>query len=245
VLTIDRISKVFKTKKGAVVGVNDISLEVRPGEVFGLLGPNGAGKTTTLRMIATLMKPTSGTISIGGYDSVKQSHHVRQQIGYLSGETGIYERFTPREQLRFFAEVNNVPKDVAAKRIDQLIERFGMGEFENRIANGFSTGMKQKVSIARALVHDPSLIIFDEPTSGLDIFAARAVLESIEALKADGKSVILSTHIMHEVEKLCDRIGIIHKGRLYALGTLEELRAQTGHVHMDDIFFSIVGTDEF
>ncbi|MGZ4162499.1 MAG: ABC transporter ATP-binding protein, partial [Tumebacillaceae bacterium] len=237
-LTIDRITKVFRTKKGAVVGVDDISFDVRPGEVFGLLGPNGAGKTTTLRMIATLMKPTSGTITVGGYDTVKQSHLVRQQIGYLSGETGIYERFTPREQLAFFAEVNDVPKDVAAKRIDSLIERFGIQEFENRIANGFSTGMKQKVSIARALVHDPSLIIFDEPTSGLDIFAARAVLQSIESLKADGKSVILSTHIMHEVEKLCDRIGIIHKGRLYALGTLEELRVRTGKMHMDDIFFS-------
>ncbi|MGZ4134009.1 MAG: ABC transporter ATP-binding protein [Tumebacillaceae bacterium] len=243
-LTIDRITKVFRTKKGAVVGVDDISFDVRPGEVFGLLGPNGAGKTTTLRMIATLMKPTSGTITVGGYDTVKQSHLVRQQIGYLSGETGIYERFTPREQLAFFAEVNDVPKDVAAKRIDSLIERFGIQEFENRIANGFSTGMKQKVSIARALVHDPSLIIFDEPTSGLDIFAARAVLQSIESLKADGKSVILSTHIMHEVEKLCDRIGIIHKGRLYALGTLEELRERTGKVHMDDIFFSIVGDGE-
>ncbi|MGZ4031760.1 MAG: ABC transporter ATP-binding protein, partial [Tumebacillaceae bacterium] len=156
-LTIDRITKVFRTKKGAVVGVDDISFDVRPGEVFGLLGPNGAGKTTTLRMIATLMKPTSGTITVGGYDTVKQSHLVRQQIGYLSGETGIYERFTPREQLAFFAEVNDVPKDVAAKRIDSLIERFGIQEFENRIANGFSTGMKQKVSIARALVHDPSL----------------------------------------------------------------------------------------
>ncbi|MGZ4122590.1 MAG: ABC transporter ATP-binding protein [Tumebacillaceae bacterium] len=243
-LTIDRITKVFRTKKGAVVGVDDISFDVRPGEVFGLLGPNGAGKTTTLRMIATLMKPTSGTITVGGYDTVKQSHLVRQQIGYLSGETGIYERFTPREQLAFFAEVNDVPKDVATKRIDSLIERFGIQEFENRIANGFSTGMKQKVSIARALVHDPSLIIFDEPTSGLDIFAARAVLQSIESLKADGKSVILSTHIMHEVEKLCDRIGIIHKGRLYALGTLEELRVRTGKVHMDDIFFSIVGDGE-
>ncbi|MCX7569873.1 ATP-binding cassette domain-containing protein [Tumebacillus sp. DT12] len=242
-LQVQEVRKEFKTKTGPVVGVERLTFDVRPGEVFGLLGPNGAGKTTTLRMIATLMKPTSGRVSVGGYDTVSQSHEVRQLIGYLSNETGIYERFTPREQLQFFADVHGVPKATAKRRIDELIERFEMGDFQNRQANGFSTGMKQKVSIARALVHDPSLVIFDEPTAGLDVFAARAVHRSIESLREEGKSVILSTHIMHEVEKLCDRIGVIYKGRLYALGTLEELREQTGLVHMDDIFFKIVGEE--
>lgn len=239
-LTLDRVHKVFKSKSGPVVGVDNLSFDVRQGEVFGLLGPNGAGKTTTLRMIATLMRPTSGRIVLEGHDSVKQSHELRSSIGYLSGETGIYERFTPREQLRFFAEVNGVPKEVAEERIERLFERFEITEFADRQAHGFSTGMKQKVSIARALVHDPKLIIFDEPTSGLDVFAARAVLQTIQSLREEGKSIILSTHIMHEVEKLCDRIGIIYKGRLFALGTLEELRAKTGQEAMEDIFFSIV-----
>ena len=240
-LQITNVSKVFKTKKGSVVGVDNLTFDVKKGEVFGLLGPNGAGKTTTLRMIATLMKPTSGTISVGGHDTLRESQEVRRQIGYLSNETGIYERFSPREQLQFFAEVNGMPKSEAGPRIEALIDRFGIRGFEDRQANGFSTGMKQKVSIARALVHDPSLVIFDEPTTGLDIFAARSVVQTIESLKEEGKSIILSTHIMHEVEKLCDRIGIIYKGRLYALGTLEELRAQTGLMDMDDIFFRIVG----
>jgi len=244
VLQIHGLRKEFKTKKGTVVGVENLSFDVRQGEVFGLLGPNGAGKTTTLRMIATLMRPTAGTITVNGHDTQRDSAAVRQTIGYLSNETGIYERFTPREQLQFFADVNGVPREVAKQRIDELIERFGITEFADRQANGFSTGMKQKTSIARALVHDPSLVIFDEPTTGLDIFAARSVLQSVEMLKAEGKSIILSTHIMHEVETLCDRIGIIYKGRMYALGTLDELRAQTGLVHMDDIFFHIVGEGE-
>jgi sodium transport system ATP-binding protein len=240
-LEVKNLSKTFKTKKGEVVGVSGLSFTVKPGHVYGLLGPNGAGKTTTLRMIATLMKVDQGEIWVDGYQTSTHSAEVRSRIGYLSNETGIYERFTPRQQLRFFAEIGGVAPGVTEKRIEELSEKLGMKDFLDRRVNRFSTGMKQKVSIARALIHNPSVVILDEPTTGLDLFAARSVIQTIRSLKEEGKTLILSTHIMSEAEQLCDEIGIIYKGRLFASGTLDQLRKQTGKVHMDEIFFHIVG----
>ncbi|MDB5084046.1 MAG: transporter related [Bacilli bacterium] len=243
-LEVVNLSKKFRTKKGEVVGVDRVTFSAKPGQVYGLLGPNGAGKTTTLRMIATLMQADQGEIRVDGYDVRSEPHEVRKRIGYLSSETGIYERFTPRQQLHFFADISGMAPSVTERRIKELSLRLGMGEFLDRRVNRFSTGMKQKVSIARALIHNPSVVIFDEPTTGLDLFAARSVVRTIRELRSEGKTIILSTHIMSEAEQLCDRIGIIHKGTLFQSGTLDELRMQTGLMHMDEIFFRLIGDEE-
>ncbi len=221
-----------------VTAVDDVSFEARPGEVFGLLGPNGAGKTTTLRMVATLLTPDAGSVSVAGHDVVKAPERVRASLGYLSTSTGLYGRLTAREVLLYFARLQGVAQPV--QRVDALIERFGIGPFASTRCDRLSTGMKQKVSIARAVVHDPPVLILDEPTTGLDVLVAQTFLEFVEEARQQGKCVVYSTHIMSEAERLCDRIGVIHRGHLYACGTLQELRERTGEHYLEQIFIALV-----
>jgi sodium transport system ATP-binding protein len=237
-LEIKNLTKRF----GEVTAVNDISFRVGKGEIFGLLGENGAGKTTTLRMLATMLQPTSGTAVLAGYDLVKEPEKVRQCIGILfGGESGLYDRLTAAENIAYFGELNNMERAALKNRIQELARIFGMEEYINRRAGKFSKGMKQKVAFARSIVHNPDIMLFDEPTSGLDVSAIRNVHDFIMDCKAEGKTIILSSHTMSEVEKLCDRIGIIHKGRLVAQGTIAELSQQHNGKSLEEVFIELAG----
>jgi sodium transport system ATP-binding protein len=225
---------------GGSAAVDDVSFLVKPGEVFGLLGPNGAGKTTTLRMLCTVLKPTAGFASVAGFDVVTQAADVRRNIGFLSANTGVYDRMTAAEMVEYYGRLYGLTGAALDARRDQLFTTLQMHDFANVQGGKMSTGMKQKVSIARALVHDPPVLIFDEPTNGLDVLVQRAVLQSIAALRGQGKTILFSTHIMTEVTKLCDRVAIMAKGRVAACGTLDELRKQFGQDDLEEIFFSLV-----
>jgi sodium transport system ATP-binding protein len=229
-----------EAKKEEVLAVNAITFDCQPGEIFGLLGPNGAGKTTTLRMITTILRPTSGTATVCGFDIITQAKEVRRCLGYLSAETGLYERLTPREILFYFGRLCHYPEAQLKDRVQGVIELLDMADFANTRCEKLSTGMRQRVSIARSIVHDPPVMILDEPTSGLDVLSIRAMQQFIIQCKDQGKCILMSTHIMSEAEKLCDRIGIIHRGRLLAVGTLEQLRNETKEHYLEDIFVSIV-----
>ena len=239
-IRVDNITKSFADKKhGSRTAVGGISFEVYPGEIFGLLGPNGAGKTTALRVLATLLKPTSGTATLNGFDIVNQPSEVRGSIGFLSGDMGLYNRLTPREILRFFADLNRLPDP--ANRVNQIINRFGIAEFANSKTDKFSTGMKQKVAIARAMLCDPPILILDEPTSGLDVPAARAIEDAILDARTRGKCVVFSTHVMEEAEYLCDRIAVINDGKIRIIGTMDQLREATGKQRLREIFVDLLG----
>ena len=239
-IQVQNIVKSFADKKhGSRVAVNGVSFEVFPGEIFGLLGPNGAGKTTTLRVIATLLKPTSGTAVLNGFDIVREPDKVRGSIGFLSGDMGLYGRLTPRELLRFFGQLNRV-QGLEAK-INESITRFGITDFADSKIDKFSTGMKQKVAIARTMLHDPPILILDEPTSGLDVPTARTIEKSIVEAKTRGKCVVFSTHVMEEAEYMCDRIAVIHDGKVRMIGTMDELRAATGKQRLREIFLQLLG----
>lgn len=220
--------------------VDDISFDVRPGEVLGLLGPNGAGKTTTLRMLCTVLKPTAGYATVAGFDVAEQPAAVRQSIGFLSANTGVYDRMTPREMVTYYGKLYGLAGPTLKDRIESLFAMLQMTDFADRVGGRLSTGQKQKVSIARALIHDPPVLIFDEPTSGLDVLVQRAVLRNIADLRGRGKTILFSTHAMPEVEKLCDRVAIMARGKIAACGTLPELRQQYGQQDVEEIFFSLV-----
>jgi sodium transport system ATP-binding protein len=240
-IVADRLSKTFVDRKGEpVIAVDGVSFRCRPGEVFGLLGLNGAGKTTTLRMLSTVLSPTSGTAIVGGFDVVAEPERVRASIGFLSGTTGLYHRLTARETLRFFGEFHGLTGRMLDERVQIVLTLFGIDRFADQRCDKLSTGMKQKVSIGRAVVHDPPVLILDEPTSGLDVLAATTTLDFVRRCKADGKCVLFSTHIMSEAEKLCDRIAIIHDGTIRAEGTLAELRTATGEHYLEDVFRRVV-----
>lgn len=239
------LAKVFEDKKrGRVVSVDHVSFEARPGEIFGLLGPNGAGKTTTLRLLATILTPTEGTAEGGGFDIVRSPREVRQRVGFLSGDMGMYNRLTAREVLSLFARLSGMDAEAMKARTERLFDAFDMRSFADSRIEGLSTGMRQKVAIARALVHDPPVLILDEPTSGLDVPTAHAVEKFVLESKREGKCILLSTHVMEEAEYLCDRIAVIHEGRIKALGTMEELRAQTGRHRLREIFLELLGFRE-
>ncbi len=222
--------------------VKGISFEAKEGEVLGLLGENGAGKTTTLRILATMLKPTDGDAQINGYDLLKEPEKVRAEIGILfGGEVGIYDRLTARENIRYFAELNNMKKSDIEKRIDELSNMLDMNEYIDKRVAKFSRGMKQKVSIARAIVHDPKVMLFDEPTSGLDVTATRVVHDFIQTCRAEGKVIIFSSHTMSEVEKLCDRVVIINKGEIVANGTIPELEKHFNNDNLEEVFMRLVG----
>jgi sodium transport system ATP-binding protein len=243
-IDIRNLTKVFENKKrGQVVAVNDVSFQVKPGEIFGLLGLNGAGKTTTLRVLATLMKPSSGTATIVGIDVVKEPERAKAMIGFLTGSTGLYGRLKTREMIEYFGSLYGLSKEIVSKRSNELIKLLGLEDYADVRCEKLSTGNKQKVSIARTMIHDPEVLILDEPTAGLDVIAGRTVVQFINSEKARSKTIVFSTHVMHEADKLCDRIGIIHKGRLIAVGTPSELKDRTSCRDMDDAFVKMVGDD--
>jgi len=201
-------------KSKEIAAVNRVSFTCKPGRIFTLLGPNGAGKTTLLRMIATMLKPSEGTILVNGFDTGKKGKHVRAVIGFLTGATGLYHRLTAEETVKYFADLHFMEKDKFLKRKESLFTTLGINEFTNQRIDKLSTGMKQKVSIARTMIHDPDVVIFDEPTSGLDVVTSRSIISLIHQCKEQGKTVIFSTHRMDEVSLLSDDLAIIHKGNL-------------------------------
>ena len=229
----------LKTKDTTKKAADNVSLTARPGEIYGLLGPNGAGKTTTLRCVATLLKPTEGTVSVCGYDTIKQPEKVRESIGFLTNEIKLDPHFSPKYLFNFFGRMHGVDEKTLEARRVELFEYFGITEFENKKIESLSTGMKQKASIAVSLVHDPKVVIFDEPTNGLDIITARNVTDLLLKLRDEGKLVIISTHIMSEAEKLCDRVGIIIDGKMITEGTLPEILEETKTEDLEDAFFNL------
>ena len=234
------LTKLFRDKKrGEIRAVDKVSFRCLPGQIYGLLGANGAGKTTTLRILATILKPTGGTASVAGYDVGKEPEKVRASVGFLSTATALYGRLTAQEMVEYFGRLNGMDDGVLKKRIDELFGRLEMNEFRDGRCDKLSTGMKQKVSIARTLVHDPPVMIFDEPTLGLDVMTARSIVRFIRECRERQKTVIFSTHVMSEAEKLCDTIGIIHNGKLLAEGTLEQLRQRHGMTDLEDIFVHV------
>src|SRR5580658_4486938 len=243
-IKVEHLSKTFSdSKRGARLAVDDVSFEVRAGEVFGLLGPNGAGKTTTLRMLATLLKPTSGTATLNGFEITRDPQKVREQIGFLSGDMGLYGRLTPLEILNFFGKLNGMDSAKRANKIQRLVTMLDMQSFAGVRTDKLSTGMKQKTSIARTMLNDPPVLILDEPTSGLDVPTARAIETAIGDAKKAGKSVLYSTHVMEEAEYLCDRIGVISGGKMKMIGTMDELRVATGKHRLREIFLDLLGLE--
>ncbi len=230
----------YDQQRGDVRAVDGIDFECRPGEIFGLLGANGAGKTTTLRLLATILKPSSGTASVMGHNVELEPEAVRRNLGFNSSTTALYPRLTARETLQFFARINGVPEKQVRDRVNFLIARFGLGDYADGRVEKLSQGMKQKVSVARTVAHDPPVLIFDEPTVGLDVLNAIEMQKVISELRTEGKTIIFSTHIMSEAEKLCDRIAIIHRGKIHASDTLENLRRATGQHYLEDIFVHFV-----
>ena len=237
-----KLTKTFKDKKrGVIPAVTDVSFTCQPGRIDGLVGANGAGQTTTLRMLATLLKPASGTITVAGHDAATAPEKVRANVGFLAASTALYGRLTAREMIAYFGELNGMAAAAIRARIQQLADELDMHDFLDRRCDKFSTGMKQKTSIARTLVHDPAVMIFDEPTLGLDVMTARSIVKFVRECRNRGKTVIYSTHVMSEVEKLCDTIGIIHGGKLVAEGSLAELQARFAERDMEEIFVKAVG----
>lgn len=236
-VVVNNLAKVFYDEgRGEVRAVDSISFECQSGEIFGLLGANGAGKTTTLRMLSTILKPTSGTATVMGNDIATAPEAVRKNLGFCSSTTALYPRLTAREIMEFFARINGWPEKQVRERVNHLIERFGIGSYADTRVEKLSQGMKQKVSIARTVAHDPPVLIFDEPTVGLDVINAIEIRKLITELRAEGKTIFFSTHIMSEAEQLCDRIAIIHRGTVHACDTLENLRTATGKRYLEDIF---------
>ncbi|MBU3196561.1 ABC transporter ATP-binding protein [Clostridium algidicarnis] len=234
------LSKQFKSVKA----VDDISFKVSQGEIVGLLGENGAGKTTTLRMLATMLKPTSGTVRINNYDVVNDAHMVRGEIGILfGGEVGLYDRLTARENIKYFAQLNGVSNQKAEEQINKLVKAFNMEEYIDRRVGKFSRGMKQKVAIARSIVHDPKIMLFDEPTAGLDISASKIIHDFILHCKEENKAIVFSSHMMNEVEKLCDRVVIINKGKIVEDGKIDKLKEKYNDQDMESIFTKLIGGD--
>jgi len=235
------LTKVFQDRKrGPIRAVDGVGFHCEPGRIFGLLGINGAGKTTCLRLLASILRPTSGTASVNGFDIVNEPEKVRASIGFLSTATALYGRLTAGEVVEYFGRLHGLDDGALRPRMDALFLALQMNEFRDRRCDKLSTGMKQKTSIARTLVHDPPVMIFDEPTLGLDVLTARTVLGFIRECGQRGKTVIFSTHVMSEAEKLCDAIAIIHGGRILAEGTLAQLRERTGLERLEDIFIKIV-----
>jgi len=227
-------------KNGLVRAVDGVSFEAKAGEIHGLLGANGAGKTTVLRMLSTILRPTSGQAFINGIDVLNDPQKVRASIGFMSTSTALYGRLKAIEMLRYFGELYGLLGKVLEARIDEIVEKLQIGEFGDRYCEKLSTGQKQRVSIGRTIIHDPAVLFFDEPTAGLDVLMAQTVLEFIEDARAKGKTVILCTHIMTEVERLCDRLTVIHEGRVGAAGTVAEVLTQANEVSLEKAFLKIV-----
>ncbi|MFN8411197.1 MAG: ATP-binding cassette domain-containing protein [Anaerolineales bacterium] len=241
----EHLTKQFKVKIfKKIIAVNDASFTVNDGEVVGLLGPNGAGKTTMMRLLATVLHPTEGVARVDGFDTHTQSREVRRRLGILPETWGLYERFTPREHLRMFGEYYDIKKDVLENRIDELVKALDMSAFADRECKRFSPGMSQKVALARTLIHNPQNLLLDEPTNGLDVMSARQVRRLISQLREEKRCVMISTHILSEAERLCDRLILIDSGKVIAQGTPQEICERTGKPSLEDAFLSILGRED-
>ena len=244
-ISVENLTKIFiQQNNEKLFAVKELSFQAEKGEIVVLLGVNGAGKTTTMRMLSTVLKPSSGKASIEGFDITSSPAKVRSNLGFLSGDTGLYARLTARETIKYFARLYDVKESVIPQRINELSKLLDMDDFLDKKIDLLSTGMKQKVSIARSIIHDPPVMIFDEPTAGLDILTARNIVNFIHDCKAKGKCVLFSTHIMREAERIADRIVMIHAGQLLAEGTWEDFQKQTGKNDLDDIFIEFAKQGE-
>ena len=243
-IEVQDLHKSFTAKKVVVKAVDGVGFEARDGEITGLLGPNGAGKTTTLRMLYTLMKPDSGKVLVDGVDVAVDPETVRRALGVLPDARGVYKRLTARENITYFGELHGLDAATIAQRTERLVQALNMQDFIDRRTEGFSQGQRTKTAIARALVHDPKNVILDEPTNGLDVMTTRGLRELLKQLRAEGRCVVFSSHIMQEVAALCDRIVIVARGQVVASGTADELRAQTGEENLEDAFVKAIGSEE-
>jgi len=244
VVVAENLVKTFPNPDGGEKNaVDGLSFRVAEGQIYGLLGPNGAGKTTTLRMLSGLMAPTSGTASLAGYDVTTQLQEVKRVLGFLTANTGLYQRLSARELLIYFSRLHGMARDAARARAQQLIAWLGIDDFSHLRCGALSTGQKQRVSIARALVADPPILVMDEPTLGLDVLSNRVILDFIKRERHAGKTIILSTHYLDEAETMCDKIGLLHNGRLVAEGDLDTLRVETGERRLSNIFLKIIHAD--
>jgi sodium transport system ATP-binding protein len=241
-IEVEDLSKIYRASDDGrpVVALRDACFTAKPGRVFGLIGANGAGKTTTLRILSTVLKPTAGSARVCGFDVGTQADEVRRRIGFLSGSTGVYDRMTPIEFIDYFGSLTDLDPEQLDKRRDELIELLDMKPFVNRYCGVLSTGQKQKVSIARALIHDPPVLIFDEPTSGLDILVARTVIDFVESLKNADRTIVISTHIMTEAEQLCDDMAIIHEGKVLVCDTVKALKERFSQDSIQGIFYEVI-----
>jgi sodium transport system ATP-binding protein len=238
----DGIRKHFvDPKKGLVKAVDGVSITAKPGEIYGLLGVNGAGKTTMLRMLSTVLTPTEGSAEVAGYDVVKHPEKVRANIGFMSTSTALYGRLSSKEMIQYFGELYGLSGARLKERMDYVIEKLDMHEFIDRLCDKLSTGQKQRVSIARTILHDPPVLFFDEPTAGLDVVASQTVMQFIEEARDSGKTVLFCTHIMTEVDRLCNHVAVIHEGVIQAEGSVAELKAQSGEENLERVFLKLVG----
>ena len=238
---VHQLSKAYiDLQRGEFLALDQLSFDAKPGQVYGLLGPNGAGKTTALRILSTMLRPTSGSATINGCDVATEATRVRQQIGFVSANTAIYDRMTAWEMVSYFGKLYGLEDDRLQQQMQELFERLQMNSFRDVLGAKMSSGMKQKVSIARALVHDPPVLIFDEATVGLDVLVARSLLETVAELRDKGKCIVYSTHIMREAERLCDQVAIMYEGNILAEGTVEELLATHNEKGLEDLFFRLI-----
>ncbi len=243
-VSVEHLSKDYLDSLGHVVrACQNLSFEAHGGEVFGILGTNGAGKTTALRMLSTVLRPVSGDARIAGFSITTQPDQVRRSIGFLSSDTGVYGRLTAREMMEYFGRLNGMSETEISRRVQEIVTSLDMEEFLSRRCDKLSSGQRQRVNIARTIMHDPPVLIFDEPTSGLDILASAQIVRFIHESRRRGRCVIFSTHVMREAEKLCDRLVILHQGQVRVEGTLEQLRAQFGRTDLEEIFLEAVGED--
>ena len=234
------LQKSFLTDAGSVQAVAGVTFSVAPGEVYGLLGPNGAGKTTTIRMILGLLPADAGYAMVGGARTDQKPDEVKQRLGFVSASDGVYPWLTVREMLLYFADLYSVAPLTAANRVDRLCELLNISDLQHRRAGTLSTGQRQRVILARGLVHDPPAMLLDEPTRGLDVIGSQVVFEYIDLLRGEGKAVVVSTHRLDEAERLCDRFGLLHRGSLRHEGSLEQLRQSTGRRHLVDMFLDLL-----
>lgn len=237
-LRVENLTKKFKK----VTAVDNVSFEVNPGEIIGLLGENGAGKTTTLRMLATMLKPTSGNAMIDGYNIIDNPNKIRERIGILfGGDVALYDRLTGRENMIYFAKLNGMSDLEAGQAVNKITSELEMSDYIDRPVGKYSRGMKQKVSLARSIIHQPDVMLFDEPSTGLDVLSSKLIHDFILKCKKDNKAIVFSSHNMYETEKLCDRIIIIHKGKIVASGTIEQLKKDYQKDSLEDLFIECIG----
>lgn len=243
-ISIQNLSKTFQTGQNSLLAVNNVSFNVMRGEVYGLLGPNGAGKTTMMRMILGLLKPDSGFAEINGHSSDDQPDEVKRQVGFVSASAGVYQWLTGHEMLSFFGEIYGLATSEIDSRIEELSKILDLGEFIHQSCATLSTGQKQRLSLTRALIHDPPVMILDEPTLGLDVVGSQVIFNYIDVLKDRSKAIILCTHRLEQAQRICSRFGLLHKGEMVLEGTMNELRSETGRDDLVEMFVDLLDEKE-